>query len=217
MNKLFNTTVRPLCLRALSLLAAALVAGGANAATPGAAPANPAASAAAGTPAMALPTDSIYQLNAKLTDQEGQGFTLTQKRGHPVLVGMFYTNCEFVCPMLVEALRNTEDKLSPEERANVSVLLITIDPARDTVAVLKRTAKERELDPAHWTLARTDAATTRKLAAVLGLQYRALPSGEFNHSTNLILLDANGRVAGRTAQLGSADPAFVKLIKVAVK
>ncbi len=213
MKHFFYTRLHRAHLRALGLLASALVVGFASAATPSNTPATPAAS---GT-STALPSNSIYQLNAQLTDQEGQTFSLAQKRGHPVLVGMFYTSCEFVCPMLVEALRSTEDKLSAEERANVSVLLITIDPARDTVAVLKRTAQQRELEPARWTLARTDATTTRKLAAVLGLQYRALPNGEFNHSTSLILLDANGRVAGRTAQLGSADPAFVKLVKVAVK
>ncbi len=167
--------------------------------------------------ATTLPTDSVYQLNAQLTDQAGQNFSIASKRGQPVLVGMFYTSCEFVCPMLVEALRDTEAKLSAEERAHVSVLLITIDPARDSVAVLQRTAEQRELDPRHWTLARTDAATTRKLAAVLGLQYRALPNGDFNHSTNLILLDANGRIAGRTGQLGNADPEFVKRIKLAVQ
>lgn len=166
---------------------------------------------------MALPTDSIYQLKAQMTDQAGKTFAIAERRGHPVLVGMFYTSCQFVCPMLVDALRDTEAKLTPQERARLGVLLVTIDPARDTVAVLQRTAQERDLDPAHWTVARTDAKTTRKLAAVLGVQYRALPNGDFNHSTDLILLDADGRVAGRTAQLGSADPAFVKQVKATVQ
>ena len=165
----------------------------------------------------ALPTDSVYQLQAQLTDQAGQSFAIAQRRGHPVLVGMLYTSCQFVCPMLVEALRDTEAKLTSRERAKLGVLLVTIDPARDTVAVLQRTAKERDLDPAHWTVARTDAKTTRKLAAVLGVQYRALPNGDFNHSTDLILLDAQGRIAGRTAQLGSADPSFVKSVKATVQ
>ena len=152
-----------------------------------------------------------------MIDQADKSFSIAERRGHPVLVGMFYTSCQFVCPMLVEALRHTEAKLTPQERANLSVLLVTVDPARDTVAVLQRTAKERELDPAHWTMARTDAKTIRKLAAVLGVQYRAPPNGDFNHSTDLILLDADGRFAGRTAQLGSADPAFVKQVKAATQ
>jgi protein SCO1/2 len=213
MNDFFRPS-HVLRLAALGWLTAALGAGSAFAADHN--HVHPVDDAPASAP-VALPGDSIYQLNAKLTDQEGKNFTLTQRRGHPVLVGMFYTSCEFVCPMLVEALRNTEAQLSPEERAHVSVLLITIDPARDTVAVLKRTAQQRELDPAHWTLARSDAATTRKIAAVLGLQYRALPNGDFNHSTNLVLLDANGRVAGRTSELSKVDPAFLKLIQIAAK
>ncbi len=165
----------------------------------------------------ALPTDSVYQLKAQMTDQAGKSFAIAERRGQPVLVGMFYTSCQFVCPMLVEALRDTEAKLTPQERAKLGVLLVTIDPTRDTVAVLQRTAKERELDPTHWTMARTDAKTTRKLAAVLGVQYRALPNGDFNHSTDLILLDGEGRIAGRTAQLGSADPTFVQQVKAATR
>ena len=173
--------------------------------------------AGAGTATAPLPTESVYHLNAQLTDQAGKAFTLVQRRGHPMLVGMFYTSCQFVCPMLVDALRDTEAKLTPEERRHLSVLLVTIDPARDTTVVLQRTAEERGLDPAHWTVARTDAKTTRKLAAVLGVQYRALPNGDFNHTTDLILLDADGRIAGRTAQLGSADAAFVTQVKAVAR
>ena len=53
--------------------------------------------------------------------------------------------------------------------------------------------------------------------AVLGIQYRALSNGDFNHTTALILIDADGRNAGRTAQLGVADAAFVKLVKAAAQ
>nr|WP_295786583.1 SCO family protein [Rhodoferax sp.] len=200
MNRTLNLTKRFVCCSLLALLAL------------GAVPVTWAVDASA-----PLPTDSIYQLKAQMTDQAGKSFAIAERRGHPVLVGMFYTSCQFVCPMLVDALRDTESKLTPQERANLGVLLVTIDPVRDTVAVLKRTAEQRELDPMHWTVARTDTKTTRKLAAVLGVQYRALPNGDFNHTTDLILLDADGRIAGRTAQLGSADPAFVKQVKTAAQ
>jgi protein SCO1/2 len=48
---------------------------------------------------------------------------------------------------------------------------------------------------------------------VLGIQYRALADGEFNHTTAVILVDADGRIAARTTRLGNADPAFVKRVK----
>ncbi len=169
------------------------------------------------TVASPLPADSVYQLKLSLTDQQGRTVALDAGRGHPVLVSMFYTSCEFVCPMLVDALRDTEGHLSPAERAQTTVLLVSFDPARDTVAVLAKTAAQRELDPGHWTLARTDPASVRKLAAVLGVQYRLLANGDYNHTTALVLLDAQGRVAGRSTQLGDADPAFVKRVKAAVQ
>jgi len=177
----------------------------------------PLAFAVSAQAAPAVPSDSIYQLPVKLTDQQGRSIALADGRGHPVLVSMFYTSCEFVCPMLVEALADTEAKLTPQERGRLTVLLVTFDPARDTVAVLKKTAEQRQLDPAHWTLARTDAASVRKLAAALGVQYRALPNGDYNHTTSLILLDAEGRIAGRSSQLGNAEPAFVQLVKAAAQ
>ena len=164
-----------------------------------------------------LPANSIYQLAVPLTDQDGRDFPMDQQRGRPMLVSMFYTSCQFVCPMTIDALRATEAGLEARERERLNVLMVSIDPVHDTVTVLKRTADERHLDTARWRLARTDAATVRKLAAVLGIQYRALANGEFNHTTALILIDADGRIAGRTSRLGNADPAFVKLVKAAAQ
>lgn len=162
---------------------------------------------------LALPGDSVYQLDARLTDQHGQPIHLDAARGQPVLVSMFYTSCQFVCPMLIDAARATRDALPEAERQRIKVLLISFDPARDTPAVLEGMAKQRGLDAASWTLARTDPATVRKIAAVLKFQYRALPDGEFNHSAELILLDGEGRVAARTSMLAGADERMVDAVR----
>ncbi|MBV8620814.1 MAG: SCO family protein [Curvibacter sp.] len=159
------------------------------------------------------PGDSVYQLRLSLTDQNGRAFDMDSLGGAPVLVSMFYTSCEFVCPMLVDTMRNAQAQLSAQERGRLQMLLVSIDPARDTVAVLQHTAQERELDAAQWRLARTEAPAVRKLAAVLGIQYRALPNGDFNHTTALILLDSQGRIVARSTQLGAADPEFVSQIR----
>lgn len=163
--------------------------------------------------ALALPGDSVYQLDATLSDQRGQALKLDAGRGQPVLVSMFYTSCQFVCPMLIDAARDTQAALSEAERKRVKVLLISFDPARDTPAKLEAMARERGLDASQWTLARTDAATARKIAALLKFQYRALPDGEFNHSAELILLDGEGRIAARTGMLAGADQRLVGAIR----
>ena len=162
-----------------------------------------------------LPGESVYQLPAALVDQDGQPIELSRWRGHPVLATMFYTSCEMVCPMLFETIHYTIKALPATEREAVRVLMVSFDPARDTVTVLKKTARERGCD-ARWALARCDDATARKVAAALGLQYRQLASGEFNHSSTVELLDRQGRIAAQTAKLGSVDAAFVKAIRQAL-
>jgi protein SCO1 len=164
-----------------------------------------------------LPSDSVYHLQAQLVDQTGRQFTLDSHRGQPMLVSMFYTSCQFVCPMLVETIRHTQAQLPAAQRERLSVLMVSIDPEHDSVAVLKQTADQRQLDASHWQLARTEAASVRKIAAVLGVQYRALGNGDFNHTTAVLLLDGEGRILGRTSRLGTADPAFVKLVKESLK
>jgi Uncharacterized protein SCO1/SenC/PrrC, involved in biogenesis of respiratory and photosynthetic systems len=159
----------------------------------------------------------VYQLNVALTDQAGRSFRLDERRGRPLLVSMFYTSCQFVCPMLIDALRDAETQLTPAERERLGIVVVTFDPEHDSVAVLKHTADERGLDGSRWSLARTDPATVRKLASVLGIQYKALPHGDFNHTTVLLLLDEEGRIVARSTQLGHAEPAFVKRVRAAAR
>ncbi len=161
----------------------------------------------------ATATDSVYNLQVTLTDQLGNARPLDALRGRPVLATMFYTSCQMVCPMIVEAIRANEAKLSPEERDRLAVLMVSFDPEHDTVPVLKATADQRGLAAPHWTLARSDAKSVRRLAAVLGIQYRPIAGGEFNHSSVILLLDAEGRIAAKTNRLSGADPALVSRLK----
>jgi protein SCO1/2 len=119
-----------------------------------------------------------------------------------------------VCPMIFETIAMTVKALAPPQRERVKVLMISFDPARDTVAVLRRTAEAHQCD-ARWTLARTGETEARKVAALLGVQYRRLASGEFNHSSTIELLDAEGRIAARTGTLGAVDPAVLKALRAA--
>ena len=192
------------------LLAAALAAG-----TAASTPAH--AKAAASPPAAALPADSVYRVDDPLTDQAGRRFTLADGRGRPRVVTMFYTSCQYMCPLIVDSAKGVDRSLTAAEREGIRYLLVSIDPARDDVAKLKATATERGLDGTRWTLARTEPGSVRRLAAVLGVRYRDLADGEFNHTSSLVLLDGDGRVLARTEQMGAKpDPAFVAAVKAAV-
>jgi protein SCO1/2 len=161
-----------------------------------------------------LPSDSIYHLEASLTDQSARSFTLASKRGHAQLVVMFYASCKFICPTIIETVLDLDRKLAPEERQRLSVLLITLDPQRDDPAALEALANKRGLDLTRWTLARPQPADVRAIAGVLGVRYRALADGEFNHTGAIVLLDADGRIVSRSAHTsGEVDPPFMNSVR----
>ena len=155
------------------------------------------------------PPASLYHLDAALTNQAGESHGLDVYRGHPVLVAMFYSSCPATCPLLIDTLRATERELTAAQRENVRVLLVSIDPERDTPAALSALMESRHIDTARWTLARADAATVRKIAALLNVQYRKLPSGDFNHSTVIALLSPAGELQASSSTLGHADAALL--------
>lgn len=164
-----------------------------------------------------LPPDSIYQLPLRLTDQDGRSRDWRVRRGKPQVVAMFYTSCQYICPLIVESGKAVERGLTPSERGRVGLLLISMDPARDTPAALQEVVTTRRLDAGRWTLASPPAASVRSVAGVLGVRYRQLADGEFNHTSALVLVDAEGRVVARTEKVGSlVDPEFMAAVRAVV-
>ena len=62
---------------------------------------------------------------------------LTDYRGKVVLVYFGYTFCPDVCPTSLSTIAQALSMLTPGELEKVGSLLISIDPERDTMAVLK--------------------------------------------------------------------------------
>jgi len=169
---------------------------------------------AAGPAGKPLPPDSVYQLALPLTDQAGRTADWRGLRGKPRVVSMFYTSCQYICPLIVDSGKAIEHGLSATERGRIGIVLISMDPARDTPATLRKVFDKRKLDARRWMLAAPPAADVRAVAGLLGIRYRQLADGEFNHGSALVLLDAEGRIVARTEQVGSRpDPQFVSAVK----
>lgn len=170
--------------------------------------------AMAQAPTAPLPRDSVYQLAAPLQDQAGRTSDWRARRGKPQLVAMFYTSCPFICPLIVDSGKGVEHALTPAQRDRLDILLISMDPQRDTPAALAQVAHKRKLDTTRWTLASPRPDDVRSVAGVLGVRYRKLADGEFNHTSALVLLDAQGRVVARTEKIGSVpDPEFLAAVR----
>lgn len=165
-----------------------------------------------------LPRDSIYQLPVQLTDQDGRTQPWSSLRGKPRLMAMFYTSCQYICPLIVDSGKAIEKQLDERERGRIGIVLISMDPERDDPAALKKVVDQRKLDTSRWTLASPPPGEVRAVAGVLDTRYRALADGEFNHTSSLVLVDADGRILARTDQMGSKpDPEFVAKVKRALR
>lgn len=153
-----------------------------------------------------LPSDSVYQLPLPLTDQHGVTHDWRARRGQPQVVAMFYGACPDMCPLTIDGGKAVEHALSPAERRRLQLLYISLDPQRDTPATLAALASKRGLD-AQWSLAIPRVQDVRSVAGVLGVRYRRLADGQFNHTSALLLLDRDGRIVARTERIGGAADA----------
>lgn len=164
-----------------------------------------------GAAATELPLDSYYQLDVVLENHKGDRLRLAELQDGPVIVAMFYGSCPHVCPMTISTIKAIEAALAPEDLARLRVLMVTFDPERDTPAALSELADRHRVDQDRWQFARTRPEDVRLVAAVLGVKYRKLPDGGFNHSSPIILLDGSGRELSRSEKLGLPDKTFVSL------
>lgn len=172
-----------------------------------------AAAAEASVAAPALPGDSLYHLQAGLTDQHGRALQWADLRGRPQLVSMFYANCHLMCPLILENAKAVQKQLPAGEREGLGVAMITLDPVRDTPAALAEVA-QRHRTPDAWRYLLPDADDVRALASVLDVRYRFREDGSINHTSVLVLLDAEGRPVARSEVVGAApDPEFLRQVR----
>jgi protein SCO1/2 len=125
----------------------------------------------------------VMPLEFSLDDDSGHAVTAASYRGDVVLLYFGYTNCGDVCPATLARLASALATLGPDT-ARIKVLFVSVDPARDTPAVLTRYL--RHFGPAFVGLRGDD---TRLLQ--LNKRYRV--TYEVSHSSAVFIFDGQGR------------------------
>jgi protein SCO1 len=155
---------------------------------------------------------SLYNIEAKWTGTDERTVSLAQALGgKKALLGMIYTGCSSLCPLIVERMKAVEEALPEGERAQVRFVLISLDPIFDTPAELRAFAASHGIDPARWGLYRGDERAVRKLAMALGISYRPDGAGGIDHSNLISLIDADGTLRYQQSGSDAVEP-FVGLL-----
>ncbi len=142
-----------------------------------------------------LADKSLYQLESKWTSDVGREVKLGVLRGRPQVAAMFFTTCEYACPIILEKMKAIEQALPEALRGKVDFLLVSFDVERDTPEVLKAYRAKKQLPTARWTLLRGKEDDVRELAALLGINYQRDARGQFSHSNVITILNSEGEVA----------------------
>jgi protein SCO1/2 len=138
-------------------------------------------------------TGKYTQADFHLTDHNGKPRSLSDFRGKVVVMFFGYTHCPDVCPTTLANLAHTL-RLLGKDADRVQVLFVTIDPERDTRALLAQFVPA--FDPAFLGLY-GDAQATATAAKNFRVDYQKVPakSGYFmDHTTFTYLIDARGKV-----------------------
>ena len=76
--------------------------------------------------------------DVKMTDQDGNPVTVNQLKDKWSLLFFGYTFCPDICPTTLAQLRQIKSELPPEAAAKLQIILVSIDPNRDTPEQLKQ-------------------------------------------------------------------------------
>lgn len=148
-----------------------------------------------------------------LTDQQGRPFVASALEGRPWIVAFLYTTCPGPCPLLLARAKGVQSRLG--DGSDVGMLVVSVDPANDTPAVLAEYSQAHGLDPDAWTLVTgevedivslvregfllaigpaaemlADGTSPEELREIIATQ------GPVVHSTRLVLVDRQRRIRG---------------------
>ena len=88
-------------------------------------------------PARSAPPDPQIGGGVTLTNQDGQAVTERSFRGKPVLLYFGFTACPDVCPTDMARLARIQARVRKQGGPALTLLFVTLDPARDTPAKMK--------------------------------------------------------------------------------
>ncbi len=155
----------------------------------------------------AAPAPAVAGGDFTLIDQDSTTFELASLRGKVVLVFFGYSQCPDVCPTTLSKLSSVARRLG-DQRSGMKVVYVSVDPARDTPAVLKADLGNFDLDAVGLTGTREEVD---RVVAMYGAKYEIVPTPQsaaqytVSHSTTLYVLDQRGKVVATFPYEATAD------------
>ncbi|CAB3753292.1 SCO family protein [Paraburkholderia solisilvae] len=138
-----------------------------------------------------------FATDFSLPDTSGKMRTLADYKGKVVVLFFGYTHCPDVCPTTMAELAQALQQLGPADAKRVQVLFVTVDPERDTSALLGQYVPA--FNPAFVGLRPADQAQLVKITKDFRVYYAKVPgktpdSYTMDHTAASYVFDPEGRL-----------------------
>ncbi len=153
-------------------------------------------------------TGATYAQGFDLPDFDGRQRTLADFKGKVAVVFFGYTQCPDACPTTMAALSGVLKTLGPDA-SRVQVVFITVDPSRDTAALLKNYVTNFRPD---FLALRGNEAQTQKVIRDFKVVVEKVPGKTadtytIDHTAGTYIFDPQGRIRLFASQ--NLDPALL--------
>jgi protein SCO1/2 len=147
----------------------------------------------------------------QLVDQNGREVTDKDLKGRPFLVFFGFTHCPDVCPTTLFEVSEIMRALGPDAE-RTRALFVTVDPERDTPAVMKDYLSS--FDP-HLVGLTGDPAAVAAVAKAYRVYFKKVPLDQggytMDHTAIVYLMDRDGRFVSPFSLKRSTDAAAADL------
>lgn len=149
-----------------------------------------------------------------LTDQNGKQFTDADLKGKWRLVFFGYTHCPDVCPTALNDLSLALDQLDAR-KSEVGIVFISVDPDRDTPAVLKSYVESFDAPIVGLTGTPDEVAQAAKDYRVYYAKHARADGGyDMDHSALIYIMDPQGRFTATFTPDDTSDAMAARLKKL---
>jgi protein SCO1/2 len=134
----------------------------------------------------------------KFTSQDNKEVTEKNFENTVYIVNFFFTRCPDICPAMTSELLRAQEAF--KDFLDVKLLSFSVDPAHDSVQVLKNYAKKFKLDTQYWTLVTGNKKEIYNMARCgyfIAARENSSPiTVDFVHSDKVVLIDKEKRIRG---------------------
>jgi cytochrome oxidase Cu insertion factor (SCO1/SenC/PrrC family) len=142
------------------------------------------------------PLESYGRVPAfQLINQNGRPFGSTQLSGKIWIADFIFTSCPGPCPMISSRMSELQKPLA---QTDVHLVSFSVDPEKDTPAILRNYAEKLHADAGRWDFLTGSKSTIYNLSHD-GFKLGVSDEGEAGqpiHSTRMVLIDRDDQIRG---------------------